>query len=242
MPSLAEIYLEQGELELAQSALEWIGAAPGPAYHYLQAQSRLLHLRGDFKNGLEAAMEAGRHFTAHGGRNPAFVPWQSQATCACRGSAIRTRLGPTCGKRSTRAREWGALWPLGRALRIAGSLSGAEGLESIREAVTLLSPSPARLEYAKALLDLGAALRRGNQRAAAREPLREAIDVATVCGAVPLVLQAQLELKTTGARRHNQVPIGRESLTPANIASPRCRRASCPGRRSRLPAAASRPP
>ena len=41
----------------------------------------------------------------------------------------------------------------------------------------------ARLDHARCLVDLGAALRRANQRAAAREPLREGLELARRCGA-----------------------------------------------------------
>jgi len=58
------------------------------------------------------------------------------------------------------------------ALRVAGLLTGGEhGLILISEAATVLATSSARYQYAQTLTDLGAALRRANQRTAARGPL-----------------------------------------------------------------------
>ena len=64
-------------------------------------------------------------------------------------------------------------------------------------------------------VSLGAALRRQNHRAAARDPLREGLKVARRCGAVRLARQAQRE-----ARR----PARRSAATPADrgrVHSPR---------------------
>ena len=48
---------------------------------------------------------------------------------------------------------------------------GAEGLELLERGVAPSSASPARLDHVRALVDLGAALRRAGRRAHAREPL-----------------------------------------------------------------------
>src|SRR2546430_7100585 len=48
----------------------------------------------------------------------------------------------------------------------------------LREAVEVLEDSPALLERARVLTELGAALRRGNRRADAREPLRRGLELA----------------------------------------------------------------
>jgi tetratricopeptide (TPR) repeat protein len=77
------------------------------------------------------------------------------------------------------ARAWGAPRTLGRALRILGPIEGGhDGIARIREAIAVLADSPARLEHAYALADLGAALRRANRRAEARDHLRQALELA----------------------------------------------------------------
>ena len=99
------------------------------------------------------------------------------------------------------AQTWGTPRAIGMALRAAGLVEGgARGLELLAEAAMVLERSPAPLEHARALLDLGAGLRRANRRAAARDPLRQALDLADACGARPLADRARQELRAAGAR------------------------------------------
>ena len=84
----------------------------------------------------------------------------------------------------------------------------------------MLGGTRARLEYAKALVELGAALRRANRRNEAREPLREGLDLAHRCGAAALEERARTELEAAGARPRKAVLSGVESLTPASCGSP----------------------
>src|SRR5581483_3873745 len=61
----------------------------------------------------------------------------------------------------------------------------------------------------------GSALRRANHRADAREPLREALDLAQRAGAVSLAEKAHNELIAAGARPRRVVRSGAASLTPS---------------------------
>jgi DNA-binding CsgD family transcriptional regulator len=66
------------------------------------------------------------------------------------------------------------------------------------------------------LVDLGAALRRANQRMAARDPLERAADMAWAGGATALHHRARTELAATGARpRRDALLSGPDSLTPS---------------------------
>jgi DNA-binding CsgD family transcriptional regulator len=66
------------------------------------------------------------------------------------------------------------------------------------------------------LVELGAAMRRGNQRAAAREPLQRAADAARAGGGVVLYERARTELAATGARPRRELLLGGPaSLTPS---------------------------
>ena len=94
--------------------------------------------------------------------------------------------------------------------------AGDRRIELLREAAEILGATRARLEHARTLADLGAALRRAGQASAAREPLTEAIDLAHRCGARPLVAFAQDELAATGHRRRRRLLLrGVEALTPS---------------------------
>jgi DNA-binding NarL/FixJ family response regulator len=97
------------------------------------------------------------------------------------------------------------------------ALGGDGGLALLEEAAAVLEPSPAKLERARALADLGAALRRTGRRVDAREPLRNAVELAQACGAVPLADAARSELVAAGAKPRRQALSGAESLTPSEL-------------------------
>jgi DNA-binding CsgD family transcriptional regulator len=85
----------------------------------------------------------------------------------------------------------------------------------LRDAVAVLERSPARLERAHALVELGAALRRDQHRAAAREPLRQGLDIALACSADALASRAREELAATGAKPRRARMTGPTALTPS---------------------------
>jgi DNA-binding CsgD family transcriptional regulator len=105
---------------------------------------------------------------------------------------------------------------LGVALRAVGLTDGGRsGIELLRQAVRVLEGSRARLEHARALTDLGAALRRAGQRAESREVLQVALDLAHRCGAIALTERARTELVAAGGRPRRLVLSGLDSLTPS---------------------------
>ena len=128
-------------------------------------------------------------------------------------------------------RVFGAPRALGVALRVAGlARGGAEGLALLGESVATLDGSPALLERAHSLAELGAALRRSGGRAAARGPLAQALELAARCGARPLAARARDELKATGARPRRPWRTGVEALTPSEL---RVARLAAEGRSNR---------
>jgi DNA-binding CsgD family transcriptional regulator len=115
-------------------------------------------------------------------------------------------------------RVFGGPRALGVASRVAGLAQGGErGIELLYESVASLRDSPALLELAHSLAELGAALRRAGQPAAAREALAEALDLAARCGARRLAARAREELKATGARPRRAWRTGVEALTPSEL-------------------------
>src|SRR6185437_6343003 len=128
-------------------------------------------------------------------------------------------------------RVFGAPRALGIALRGAGlARGGQEGLALLRESVAALDRSPALLERAHSLAELGAALRRSGERAAARDPLARALELAARCGARPLAARARDELKAAGARPRRPWRTGVEALTPTEL---RVARLAADGRSNR---------
>ena len=74
-----------------------------------------------------------------------------------------------------------------------------------------------RLEHARALVDLGAALRRANRRAEARETLQEGLRLAERCAADPLAELARTELLAAGGRTSDPTGTGVERLTVSEL-------------------------
>jgi DNA-binding CsgD family transcriptional regulator len=222
---LADALMEQGKLDDAAATLAGAGTGTGESFldsagilflYLADSRTRLRMLRGDLAGGLEETLEAGRRFEAVGGRNPAFLAWRSQAALVQHQLGHHDEARRLAGEELELARIWGAPRTLGAALRVAGLVEGGQqGLAMLEEAVDVLADSPAKLEHAKARTELGAALRRAKRRSEARDQLRHAVELATICGAAPLAARAETELLATGARPRRIALSGLESLTPS---------------------------
>ena len=151
------------------------------------------------------ALELGRRY-ARWGLVRAVPPWRSQAAVAGRGD----RPAP-----AARSRGAGARAPLGHAvghrlaLRGCGLVHGDAG--RLAEAVDRLAESPARLELARAPIELGAALRRTRRRADARAPLEPGW-TRRMRWARSLAARGRVELRAAGARPRRHALSGVASL------------------------------
>jgi DNA-binding CsgD family transcriptional regulator len=212
--------LERGALDEAADALNAIGLAEEEvprqmAYNsLLSARGRLRLARGDLAGGLGDLLECGRRNALLEVRNPVFIPWRVDAALAHRARGEFDAARALAEEELAAARDWGTPGAIGAAQRLAALLtSGDESIELLQEATSALADSPARLEYARALVDLGAALRRANRRVDAREPLRLGLDLADRCGAKVLGRRAREELAATGARPRRVQLTGIDALT-----------------------------
>jgi DNA-binding CsgD family transcriptional regulator len=209
--------LERGDIDGALAAVD--EAAPWPAprsfTHALlaEAHAQALLVRGDAAGAAERALQAGEDLRALRTTTPAVTPWRSTAALALVAVGERARAVALADEELTLARAFGPPRAIGIALRATGLLAG--DIEALRSAADTLAQADAPLEHARALCELGAALRRANRRADARAPLREALDIAYRCGAGGLVERAHTELLATGARPRRIVLSGVESLTPS---------------------------
>lgn len=147
--------------------------------------------------------------------NPAWMPWRPLAARALDALGRSDEALDLLEADLRRARAWGAPGPVGRALRLMGELERQAGIPRLEEAVATLEASTARLELARALAGLGAAMRRARRPTEAREPLRRALEVATTCGAESLAVHARTELHATGARPRATALSGAAALTPS---------------------------
>jgi DNA-binding CsgD family transcriptional regulator len=171
----------------------------------------LLIAEGRNTEGIEQLLDAGSWLEDRGLSNPAVNPWRALITPALAHAGRLEQARSVSEAAVERARVFGSPWGLGMALRAAGTVADGTGL--LEEAIEVLSAGGCRLELARARLALGAKLRRENQRARAREHLREALELAHRCGASPIAAAASEELAATGARPRRVMFTGVESLT-----------------------------
>jgi len=216
---LADAQMQRGDLDAAVATLARVDSIPEPgrggAFVH-DAKGRLRFLQGRHRDALAEFERTREIFEALGGRNPAVVSWRSQA------ALTRFQLGDVeeakalAAEEVELAREWGAARALGKSLRVAGMIEGGKaGIDLLREAVEVMDGSRAVLERARGLVELGAALRRANRRAEAREYLRVALELAHQGQSVPLTTRAQEELMATGARPRRVALSGLDALTPS---------------------------
>ena len=216
---LADVLTNSGELEEAERSLAELGlpeevAESGHLIFYLGARGWLRHARRDFAGAAADFERLGHCMEAFELWNPAVVAWRSHLALALLGLGRHEEALELARREVEVARAWGAPRPVGVALRVQGlAEGGTEGIETLRESLAVLEGSSARLERARTLVELGAALRRANSRAEARELLREGLDIAVRSGSQPLVAQAEAELAATGARPRRLLLSGVESLT-----------------------------
>jgi len=220
--ALADVLVERGQLDEAEAVLTRldIGERSPDSAHFaftffLNARGRIRLERRRGENALADFLAAGRISEALDIQNPDPAwAWRSSAAAALHLLGKDDQARKLVVEELEHARRWGVARGIGIALRALALIErGAEGEHLLREAVDILAPSPARLEHAKALIELGAALPRRNERTEARQLLRQGVDLAHGCGATALVERANEELAATGARPRKILLTGLESLT-----------------------------
>ena len=142
------------------------------------------------------------------------MPWRRWAAEGLRLLGRNKEARALADEELALARRWGDPYAIGTSLRALGLVEGGEaGIRLLHEAVETLASSEAGLEHVRALIDFGAALRRANRRAEAREPLREGVDLARKLGAFGLAERANEEIAATGARPRKVRQTGLDALT-----------------------------
>jgi DNA-binding CsgD family transcriptional regulator len=219
---LAGALIEAGDLE---GAGEEVALAAERAE--ADAPSRLAHLAARGQLGLASRrpqealsdfLACGELLTAAEAANPAVLPWRSSAALALAAGGDLGEARRLVEEELSLAERFGAPGAIGRALRTLGGLERAKrALEPLEAAVACLEGSQAALERARALVDLGSALRRSHRPRDAREPLRRGLDLAQRCGAGELTARAMRELTAAGARPRRTALHGLEALTPREL-------------------------
>jgi DNA-binding CsgD family transcriptional regulator len=212
---LTEALVECGQADAAGEELSRIGdeILPGPTNNFFFEARALVNLaQGRTRQGLDDLLEFGRRDELWGVANPIASRWRSRAALAHLALGEAEEARDLAAEDLERARRWGTARGVGVALR-AGALVDGAPVDRLRAAVDVLSGSTARLEHARALVDLGAAMRRDNRRAEARGALEEGLDLAERCGAAALAETARTELLAAGGRSSDPYGEGLAQLT-----------------------------
>ena len=220
---LLDALIERGELDEGLEVLAGTGLGEEiPELPMLMpllfSRGKLRLVRGEVQAGLSDLLQCGERAWKWGSRNPSFLAWRSYA------APVLMALGETEHAHSLveedlqlcRAAE--SPVGIGIALRTAGMLrTGEESERTLAGAADQLERAGARLEQARALLELGASRRRQRRRSDARDPLRRARELARECGATVLERRAHEELLATGSRPRRLALSGLQSLTPSEL-------------------------
>jgi DNA-binding CsgD family transcriptional regulator len=217
---LAHALLEQGEADEATRVIDRGGfpeQLPLDQVHLVWFRLHRARVRietGSPERGVEELRQVGETLRLVMFDNPSNVPWRSWAAEGLRLLDRHDEARVLAADELALARRWGDPHAIGASLRVLGLVEGGKaGIGLLREAVEVLAGSEARLAYARALVDLGAALRRENRRTEARERLREGVDLALRCGAFGLAGRANEEIAATGARPRKVLQTGLDALT-----------------------------
>jgi DNA-binding CsgD family transcriptional regulator len=221
LAALIDVLLARGQRTQAAAELEHaLGSRDPPAGNQgallIEARGRLRLELGETGAAVIDLLEAGRRLEEWGLHNPSVAAWRSHAALGLAVLGDGQRAAELVQNEVALARRWGTPRALGVSLRAQALVHHDERtIPLLRDACATLARSQAPVEHARALTDLGAALRRTNQRREAREPLRTALDIAIATGATSLVQRAHTELEATGARPRLPLRSGVDALTPS---------------------------
>ncbi len=180
----------------------------------LAARGRLASARGEHAVALGLHLRCGAAITGSlGAQNPSQMAWRSEAARAAAALGDGERARALAADEVSAARGFAAPRALGVALCTSGAVTGSRA--QLEEAIALLDADFTRLEHVRALVELGALLRRRGLRTAAREPLARALEGAHGLGAARLEVRAREELVAAGARPRRAVRTGADALTPS---------------------------
>ena len=217
---LAHALLEQGDGDEAARVIdeggfpEQLPLSQHPLVWFRLIRGRLRIETGSPERGVEDLLQVGETARLVLFDNPSDLPWRSWAAEGLRRLDRNDEARGLADEELALARRWGDPHTIGASLRMLGLVEGGKaGIGLLREAVEVLAGSEARLEHARALVDLGAALRRANQRTEARGRLREGVDLARKVGALGLAERAYEEIAATGARPRKILQTGLDALT-----------------------------
>jgi DNA-binding NarL/FixJ family response regulator len=198
--------IEQGRIEEAQEVYTATGIGeqmpePRPMTPLLIVRGELRHAQGNLDRAVADLRESVARIGRYADRTSAGLDGRLLLAETLHDLGRTDDAIREAREALTIARAWGAPGALGDAERLCGLLLGDQsGLDLLRQATERLAQTPARLSLARALIDLGAALRRAGRRGECREYLRAGLEHAEQRSATPLAARAREELAATGIR------------------------------------------
>jgi DNA-binding CsgD family transcriptional regulator len=182
----------------------------------LEQRARVRLLDGRTDEALADLRVASQWAESRGIRNPAVTSWRSLVAATLSATGRQAEARELAMENLEEARAFGALWSLGSALRVAAKMSDNHNrVALLTESNRVLEPAGTLIEYARASIDLGVALRQDDQEINARTALRRGADLAFRCRAKTLADRAERELRAAGARPRRLALVGSDALTPA---------------------------
>jgi DNA-binding CsgD family transcriptional regulator len=216
-----EPLVDLGQLEEADTiASQTAALEPAGGYiHtlvFLQARGVLRVAQARFDEALDDLLTVGAGVRELGIEVPALTTWRMPAAVAYATAGRVDQGARLADEQLELARRVDTPRMVANALRAsAATVSDDRAEPMLVEAADLLEGTPARLDLAHALADLGALRRRAGRRSQAREPLLRARELADRAGAVPLAVRTHAELLAAGARPRRTALSGPDALTVA---------------------------
>jgi DNA-binding CsgD family transcriptional regulator len=213
---------ERGQSDAAAELLESIPLMPALAgtpagITLLEARGRVHRARGETARAIEDLRACGEACESLEVSNPNVVAWRSELALAL-GDTASGEARALIERELELARRADVPRGIGVALRACAALAPASEREALlSEAAATLERSPASLELAHTLVDLGAHHRRAGHRTKAREHLLRGLELAHRCRADPLLVRAREELLAAGARPRRPWLTGIDALTPSEL-------------------------
>jgi DNA-binding CsgD family transcriptional regulator len=217
---LARVYLEFGDHGAAAEALRLADGRPQDSMDAAlvrHARAQLALAEGRPAEAYDVACAAGLHLAqVYDIDHPGLLPWRTTAALAAHHAGDHAMARRLAAEAVERAASIGLAHLSGSALRVAGLVARpGPDVGLLSEAAAAFRGTPAALDHARTLIDLGAAMRRCGRNDEARKPLRQGLAIADRAVARPLAEQARAELHALGLRPRRAAVNGIDSLTPA---------------------------
>lgn len=214
---LAEALVERGEVDDALALVESLDDDESIAFnagiHLLRARGFVRAAAGDHVGALRDLDECAARLAALEVDSPTWCSWRPAAVASHWALEDVDRARRLALDDVAHAERKEAAVPTGVALRVLGEVTADDPVPVLERSVAVLRTTQARLELARALVALGAALRRAGRRVEARGVLAEGRLEATRCGASVLAGRAEEELAAAGGRPRRLEVSGAGALT-----------------------------